>query len=371
MINFEGKKTLSAQKILIKAFVFGIIFINAVSVFSQAAETAAPYTENEVTIETTSPNIRLAGALAVPKGKGQFPAALLIAGNGPHTRDQMISGSPMFRQIADYLARNGIAVLRVDKRGTGKSTGPKNVDESTIAEFAQDAQDCFNFLKKRAEIDPAKIGLIGHSEGGIVAPMVAVKEPGVRFVVLIAPSTVPGGEIWVKQREMNLTRAGAKPEVIPAVVKVSLRLVEFVKSGKNDDETYYKIGSDFLAAHGVTEDKINKEFVDRVISDVRLRWYNFFFSYDPAQALKKLKMPTLAVMTSMDRQVLVKQNLPPLVNALTEAENPDFTVTVMPDQDHFFLTFEGKRLEKHNPGKMEVNRDLLELMTGWIQKRIK
>lgn len=338
---------------------------------SDADARKLPYSEVEVRIESDSPGIRLAGTLSVPQGRGPHPSVILIAGNGPHTRDQIISGTPVFRLIADHLTRSGIAVLRYDKRGRGSSTGPENEDDSTTDEFASDARACFNFLKKRAEIDPDKIGLIGHSEGAMIAPMVANAQSGVRFVILIAPPAVSGRAIWIRQQLDNLKRLGANPEVIPEVEKQMNRLVEFIVNGKNDDETYYQIGHDFVAAHGMPEERITKELIDQLISDTRRRWYKFFFSYNPAEALKRLKVPCLAIAASEDKNVLIEQNLPPMIAALIEAKNPDFTVTVLPDQDHFFLVFEGRRLEKHNPGKMEVLPSLLNTMTQWIRDQVK
>src|SRR5262249_49330626 len=145
----------------------------------------------------------------------------------------------------------------------------------------------------------------------------------------------------------NLKRRGAKPETIAAVETQMRRLVEFVKSGANDDSTYYKLGHDFVAAHGMDESKITNKLIDQLISDLRNKWYCGFFGTDPAITLRKLKTPTLAVYGSADDQVLVEQNLPLLASAIAAAGNPDFAISVLPDQDHFFLTFEGHRLEKH------------------------
>ena len=358
------------QRAVARTAVIGLICVSAGPVFAQALGTSAAYAEAEVTIETSSPAVRLAGTMTVPHSKGPHPAMLLIQGEGPHTRDQVISGSPSFRMIAEHLTRAGIAVLRVDKRGVGKSTGP-SVDDSTIADFAADARASVQFLTRRAEIDPNRIGLLGHSEGAIVAPMVASNDARVRFVVLIAPAAVPGGEIWVRQKVANLKRLGADPAVLGPVEAQMRRLVEFVKSGKNDDATYYQIGHDFVAAHGMEENKITHKFIDQLISDLRNKWYAGFFRYDPRDALGKLKTPTLAVFSSADDQVLVEQNVRPLVDALVAARNPDFTVSVLPEEDHFFLTFGGRRLEKHKTGKMEVSAELLKVITPWVQGHVR
>jgi uncharacterized protein len=250
----------------------GLLFSRAAA-FAQAPGPSASYADTDVTIETESQAVRLAGTLTVPKSMGPHTAMLLIQGEGPHTRDQLISRSPTFRLMADHLARSGVAVLRVDKRGAGQSTGP-SVDDSTIVDLAGDARACIDFLRRRPEIDPEKIGLLGHSEGAIVAPMVAANEPRVSFVVLIAPPSVPGGDIWVRQKVANLKRLGADPAVLGPVEKQMRRLVEFVKSGKNDDATYYQIGHDFVAAHGMEEPKITHKLIDQLISDLRNKWYS-------------------------------------------------------------------------------------------------
>ncbi len=346
---------------------FGLLFVHADQVFAQVPGPSAAYAQTEVFIDTGSPAIRLAGTLTVPNTKGPHPAVLLIQGEGPHTRDQLISRSPTFRMIADYLTRGGVAVLRVDKRGAGQSTGP-SVDDSTIMDLAGDVQASVSFLRRREEIDPGKIGLLGHSEGAILAPMVATQDQRVKFIVLIAPPSVPGGEIWVRQKVANLKRLGADPAVLGPVEKQMYRLVEFVKSGKNDDATYYQIGHDFVAAHGMEENKITHKFIDQLISDVRNKWHAEFFRYDPGEALRKLTTPTLAVLSSADQQVIVDQNLLPLVAALVASGNRDFTVSVLPDQDHFFLTYEGRRLDKHQIGKMEVSGDLLKVISAWVQE---
>jgi uncharacterized protein len=272
--------------------------------------------------------------------------------------------------MADYLTRSGVAVLRVDKRGAGQSTGP-SVDYSTIVDLAGDVQASVSFMRRRAEIDPEKIGLLGHSEGAILAPMVATKDPRVKFVVLIAPPSVPGGEIWIRQKVANLKRQGANPAVLEPVEKQMRRLVEFVKSGKNDDATYYQIGHDFVAAHGMEDAKITHKFINQLISDLRNKWYAAFFRYNPGEALRKLTTPTLAVLSSADDQVILDQNLLPLVSALVASRNPDFTVSVLPDHDHFFLTYEGRRLNKHQIGKMEVSGDLLKVISAWVQAHAK
>lgn len=334
------------------------------------APAPAPYAQREVVIETGVAGVRLAGTLMVPGGPGPHPAALLLTGDGGHLRDQVISGSPMFGMIADHLTRAGIAVLRVDDRGVGESSGP-SAERSTIAELAGDARACVAFLRAQTDVNPHKIGLIGHSRGAITAPMVAAGDARLKFLVLLAPPAVPGGEIWVRQKLDGLKRHGADPAVMAPVEQQLRRLVEFVKGGTNDDETFYRIGHDFVAAHGMEEAQINRELIDKLIGGLRTEPTRFFFSYDPAAALAKLQTPTLAVSGSADDQVRVEQNVPPLAAALARAGNADFTICIVPDQDHFFLVHEGRRRDKHVFGKMQVSPELLQQMSEWIRLHVR
>jgi pimeloyl-ACP methyl ester carboxylesterase len=344
-------------------------FVSGVRSGEGKAEKPLPYAEEEVRIQTPSPGVVLAGTLTVPTGKGPHPAALLIPGDGPHTRDQVISGSPMFRQIADHLTRHGLAVLRVDKRGVGKSRGPSPGD-STTAELAEDARASFAFLRQHPAVDPERVGLIGHSEGALIAPLAAVKEPRVKFVVLLAPPGVPGSEVWVAQQLRGAKERGLEPARAAAVEKQMRRFVEFIGAGGKDDEAFYRLGRDYIAAHGYPDAKITHDLIDKVLGGFRGRWYPFFFTHDPAKPLRELRVPLLAAFGSADRQVTVEQNLGGLAATLAAAKNPDFTLAVLPDQDHFFLLYEGHRLEKHRFGKMEVAPALLDLVTEWVRRRV-
>jgi len=156
-----------------------------------------PYLEEEVFYENKEAKITLAGTLTLPSQEGLFPVVLLITGSGPQDRDEAIAGHRPFLVLADYLTRQGIAVLRVDDRGVGRSTG--DFSPATSEDFASDVLAGIAYLKTRKEINPKKIGLIGHSEGGIIAPMVAVKSPDVAFIVLMAGTGLTGEEILYLQ----------------------------------------------------------------------------------------------------------------------------------------------------------------------------
>ena len=184
-----------------------------------------PYKEVEVSYENPSEHSTLAGTLTLPKTGGPFPAVLLITGSGQQDRDETIFGHKPFLVLSDYLTRRGIAVLRVDDRGIGGSKG--DLANATSENFASDVLTGVNFLKTRKEIDPHKIGLIGHSEGGMIAPMVAVKSPDVAFIVLLAGTGVPGSQISLFQMETLMKQSGAPKQISPRTATCSKSSTEF------------------------------------------------------------------------------------------------------------------------------------------------
>ena len=163
-----------------------------------------PYIEEEVVYENKEAEITLAGTLTLPPGKSSFPAVLLITGSGPQDRDETVYGHYPFLVLADYLTRQGVAVLRVDDRGVGESTG--DFSQATSEDFASDVLAGIGYLKTRKEINPEQIGLIGHSEGGLIAPMVAIKSPDVAFIILMAGTGLTGEEILYLQGAFRICK---------------------------------------------------------------------------------------------------------------------------------------------------------------------
>ena len=191
-----------------------------------------PYDEHQVTYPSLAPEVKLAGTLTVPKNAGPHPAVILITGSGAQDRDETIFAHKPFFVIADYLTRRGIAVLRVDDRGVGGSSGPADADSS---DFAKDVQGGIAFLKTRQEIDPNKIGLLGHSEGGMIALMIAAESKDPAFIVLLAGSTIPGKDILYGQGAALLKAAGASEADLAAQRKMQETLFAILSKSKNND----------------------------------------------------------------------------------------------------------------------------------------
>ena len=331
----------------------------------QPPAASACYRTEAVAFDSDEAGVRIAGDFTIPAGKGPFPALQLVTGNGPHTRDQLVSNSPMFRQLAEHLARRGVAVLRTDARGFGGSSGVADDEAHTTAERATDNRAALRFLQARPEVDPRRVGLFGHSEGAMIAVMLAAGEPlpgasPPALLALMAPSTLPGREVKAQQMSDNLRRRGADEAAATAVHAQLLRFFDFlVRDGRNNAE-FAAIANDFLVAHGVPQAEVDPKFAQGLLSGfLDSRWDRFFVGYDPGPDLRKVHVPIAAFFAGEDANVPWRTHLPALAADAAAAGNDRLGLHVLPGQDHFFLEYEGKRVEKHVPGKMLLAPGLL------------
>lgn len=290
-----------------------------------------PYREEEVAFES-APGVKLAGTLTLPQGRGPFPAAILISGSGPQDRDEQLLGHRPFLVLADDLTRRGVAVLRYDDRGFAKSTGRHQ--DATSKDFAVDAGAALKFLRTRRDIDPARTGLIGHSEGGLIAPITALSDGKVAFVVLLAGPGTPSRELMAAQRTAVARALGAAPEAIARNDALAARVDTLLAESKDWEAAKVeatKVIGEAAAAVGMP--------ADRAIAANQMlftAWYREFIAYDPRPNLAKLTMPVLAVNGANDLQVLADQNLPAIREALKV--NRDATVVELPGLNHLFQT---------------------------------
>ncbi|MEZ5345752.1 MAG: alpha/beta fold hydrolase [Pyrinomonadaceae bacterium] len=352
-----------------KAF-YRILFLTIVFSFTVELYGNECFTDRGVSFDSTAKGIRIAGTLSTPNDDKKHPAVLMITGNGPHTRDQMISNSPMFKMLGEHFARHGFVVLRTDARGYGDSTGPNDWEQYTTADRIEDNRAALAFLRKQKGVDISRVILFGHSEGAMIAAALAASGAEPFLSVLLAPSTLKGDEVVSRQLAGNLLRRGADVKTAEAVRQEFLKFAEFaVKDGK-DGEKFQEIALAFLKAHGVADDKLDPEFAKGLLKGyLSSPWYRYFLSYDPAEDLSKIKTPVFAIFGGEDTNVPWRIQLPPFIEGMKAAGNQDFSAIVIPDQDHFFLEFEGKRLEKHNPGKMLIADELFAALDGELTRR--
>ncbi len=314
-----------------------------------------PYLEEEVTYPNAKDGVTLAGTLTMPPAGGPFPAVLLITGSGREDRDETIYGHPLFLVLADYLTRRGIAVLRVDDRGVGGTTG--DFSQASSEDFARDVQSGVGYLKTRKEIDPKRIGLIGHSEGGIIAPLVAVDSNNVALIVLMAGPGVPG-DLIIEEQIANLLKAqGASQTMIDATLQAQRHLVEVVKT-----ETDPNVAREKLRNLGYTEAQIQT---------ATSKWFRFFVTHDPQETLRKVQCPVLAINGTLDLQVLAQVNLPAIEQALREGGNPDFTIKELPGLNHLFQTAQTGKIDEYARIDETLSPVALETIAAWIEVRTK
>jgi pimeloyl-ACP methyl ester carboxylesterase len=303
----------------------------------------------------------LAATLTVPRGKGPFPAVLLIVGSGPHDRDESLMGHKPFLVLSDYLTRKGIVVLRADKRGVDKSTG--DLTSATTADFATDAEAGVAYLKTRSEVDPRKIGLIGHSEGGIIAPMVAARNSGVAFIVLMAGTGVPGDQIIVEQLRLIEEAGGASKDKASGDAAKEGEVLTLVEKEKDIATLDKELHEKFVSA-GMPEAQI-----DASIKTVTTPWFRDFLAYDPATALRKVACPVLVLNGEKDLQVPPAQNLPAIRKALEDGGNKHFEIDELPDLNHLFQTAKTGSPIEYAEIEETISPLALGKIAGWILKQ--
>jgi pimeloyl-ACP methyl ester carboxylesterase len=324
-----------------------------------------PYRDEDVTYENKIQNVTLAATLTIPQGKGPFPAVVLITGSGPQDRDETLLGHKPFLVLSDYLTRHGIAVLRADDRGTGKSTGV--FANATTADFATDSEAGIAYLKTRPEVDPHKIGLIGHSEGGVIAPMIAARNPDVAFIVMMAGTGVPGDQVLVAQGEAIAVASGSKPEEAAKHAvkeKEMLALIEAEKVPNEKDDALLEKQLREKMAGDVPEAQIGLQ-----IKQLTSPWFRYFLTYDPAIALRKVTCPVLVLNGEKDKQVLPEQNLPPIRQALEQAGNKHFEVDELPGLNHLFQTANTGSPSEYAGIEETMSPVALQKMATWIAQQ--
>ena len=300
------------------------------------------YKSEDVTFKNTTDTVTLAGTLTLPQEGNNFAVVILISGSGGQDRNEELLGHKPFLVIADYLTRNGIAVLRVDDRGIGQSTGDRST--ATSEDYAKDVLAAVDYLTTRNEINHSKIGLIGHSEGGLIAPMVAVQSDDVAFIVLMAGTGVAGDSILILQSELIQKAEGTSDEEIQKALKTQREIYPIIKSEMDNEVLKKQIHEILNAKFSVMSDEERKKFGDlEVFINMQIKtltssWFKYFIKYNPAPTLEQVKCPVLAINGEKDLQVPPKENLSAIENALIKAGNKNYEIKMLPGLNHLFQT---------------------------------
>ncbi|MCX7874754.1 MAG: alpha/beta fold hydrolase [Melioribacteraceae bacterium] len=334
-----------------------------------------PYKEEEIFFENKDANIILAGTLTIPKEGNNFPSVVLVSGSGPQDRDETLMGHKPFLVIADYLARNGIAVLRFDDRGVGKSKG--NFSSATTFDFASDVLSAIEYLKSRKELNHKKIGIIGHSEGGLIAPICAVNSNDVSFIVLLAGPGVSGKEILLLQTELILKANGVSQDDILKTKNENEKIYSLILS-ESDSLTIYnkliKLRDEEISKMSEEEKKKpenSKEFFERQIKSILSPWFRTFVKYDPRPILEQITIPVLALNGEKDLQVAPYQNLPEIEKALIKAGNKNYKIVELPKLNHLFQPCETGSVNEYAKIEITFSVDALKLIKDWIWEIVK
>jgi fermentation-respiration switch protein FrsA (DUF1100 family) len=328
-----------------------------------------PYILEDVSFENKTAGVTLAGTLSMPSTGGNFMAVILITGSGPQNRDGEIMGHKPFLIIADYLTRCDIAVLRYDDRGVAKSMG--NFSTATTADFADDAESAVAYLKTRKDINPGKIGLIGHSEGGVIAPIVAARSNDVAFIVMLAGTGLRGDALLLSQHEALSRASGTSEDTASKLLNINAKVFDRIVNAKEtlfpkeifDFATGMKAEIEAVVPEGVTDN-----YIKQVAAQVSSQWTQYFLRYDPAPVLEKVKCPVLAVNGSRDLQVPAKENLMAISAALKKGGNQNVTVKEYPGLNHLFQESVTGLPTEYASIEQTFSIDVLKDIIDWIIK---
>ena len=335
-----------------------------------------PYGEQEVTYRSDS--VTVTGTLTLPRGGGPFPAAILITGSGAHNRDEELFDFKPFRVIADFLTRRGIAVLRCDDRGIGGSTGTKMT--CTTADHARDVLAGVRFLQGRPEINPRQIGLIGHSEGGLIAPIAGSQSNDVAFIVLLAGPAVTGDRLILYQLESQMRSGGATQEELRKTLSREERAFACARADTGWEELAHAFRAAAAEALASLPPERRKEIPDSAafvqasvngrMAAARNTWFRYFIACDPVPFLSSVRCPVLAVFGELDQQVPVALNREPMEEALKKGKTTDWKIEVIPHANHLLIPAVTGAPSEYPTLEKRFAPGFLDLVGGWITKRV-
>lgn len=334
------------------------------------------YKSENISVDQERDKIRLSGTLTMPSGSGPFPAVVLISGSGPQNRDSEIFSHKPFLVIADYLTKQGYAVMRYDDRGIGESTGKFNT--ATSEDFSYDAEAMLEYLRTRDDIISDQVGLIGHSEGGMIAPMVAARNTNVAFLVLLAGPGEPLDQLMEYQLNHTKGQYGLSKDGEAAFSEMVTTLLDLLKQDKSNDKVidelesttnmfYRNLSEEDQAKLGPSEKAFYFKFAPAFLNP----WMRYFLRYNPADNLEKVTIPVLAMNGKKDRQVLAKPNTKAIKKALKKAGNKNFKIKKFGKLNHLFQTAKTGEGSEYAIIQETFSPIALDYMSTWLDKQTK
>ncbi len=331
-----------------------------------------PYQEQEVKFHNPDAGIDLAGTVTIPEGDGPFPAVVLVSGSGSQDRNEELLGHRPFLVLSDYLTRKGVLVLRYDDRGVGGSGG--SAENATTADLAGDALAAVNYLMSHPMARKDRIGVMGHSEGGVIAPMVANRIPAVKFIVLLAGPGVPCDELLLKQIELISRAGGMKEDELEKSMAISREVFRLIKEEKDTAILRSRLAEylwtttdrmqEEMKKAGMTE----KDYVESQVSAFMSPWMLYFLNYDPAVELAQVKCHVLAVNGSLDLQVSAPENPEGIRKVLEKGGNRHYTIKTYPKLNHLFQKCKTGHPNEYGDIKQTFSPKVMKDVSRWILK---
>lgn len=338
-----------------------------------------PYKSEDVEYDNADGSLHYGATITIPEGKGPFPAAVLITGSGPQDRDESLMGHKPFAVLADALTKNGFIVLRVDDRGVGKSTGTFN--DATSADFVKDVSSSFDYLLSRTEVNKKKVGLIGHSEGGMIAPMVASQRRDVNFVVLLAAPGVKIDQLMAEQTAAVLRSMGIPHAAVDSYIPLYRQMMDIISTAPDSLTALHDASaamqawvnntdSSLVKQMGFVSEQIRQDVVNTLVEGFSGKWFRYFLSFDPQQYLQKLNTKVLALNGEKDIQVIASSNLAGIEQALKKSKSK-YTVKLMPGLNHLFQKCTTCSIQEYEQIEETVSPDALKEINDWLNKTVK
>jgi pimeloyl-ACP methyl ester carboxylesterase len=353
------------------------VFLPTLDAFSPLREPEVPVPYDVEDVSFQNGDVTLAGTLTLPPTEGRHPAVVLVTGSGPQNRDESLGGGiaiKPFRLLADALTRAGVAVLRYDDRGVGKSTG--TFSTATLSDFADDAEAAVRYLLTRDDIDPNRVGLLGHSEGGLVAAMLGARNQDLDFIISLAGPGVNGRDVLRVQNQRILEAEGATQENIDAQLAFVEKLFGALDDPQEIERLVYDrvleqlnaLPADKRAAIGDPEQYARAQ-AKAAAQQYSAASFASFVKYDPAPDWAQTKVPVLAIFGGKDVQVDAAQNAPAVAAALARAGNEDHEIVVLPQANHLFQAAQTGGLAEYAKLPAEFTPDLLPTIVDWLEVR--
>lgn len=383
---FKGKFTndsvITGQLIQGRSIDLVIKKVERTSVFNrpQTPIPPFPYTSEDVEYSNAGHTLDYGATVTIPEGKGPFPAVLLITGSGAQNRDEEIMEHKPFMVIADELTKKGIVVLRVDDRGMGRSTGV--FAASTTADFAEDVSTSLDYLKSRKEVDSRHLGMIGHSEGGMIAPMVASKRKDIDFIILLAAPGERTAKLMEEQNVAILLSAGFTKEAAENYGRLYHNMIDALLASKNTEESIKSFNNVVdlwkkatpqdivISTTGIRNDSGQKKFVERFASSLNSPWFKYFLQFDPYPYLSGLRCKVLALNGDKDLQVLSGPNLAGIKGALQKSKSSKYEVKELAGLNHLFQHCKKCTLSEYGQIEETFSPEALILISDWILKDV-